>query len=145
MNRFASLPRPILYIIGIVLVILIGAASYIVGSNAIGKNDSGAANKECPYTQDDLDAIFKKFNDRESVYKVKPGETGVSAPLDRDAIYALEGECVDVGLEKAYQLGIRSLRDLTDCWPKCIVTAEYLDTRFNYVIEDRRLSEAYNG
>lgn len=107
--------------------------------------DNSNAVKECPYTQDDLERLYEKIKDRKSELYME--SNGIEAPslIDAKAIAALEGECVDVGLEKAYQLGITTLRDHTDCWPNCMITLEFLDTRMNYVIEDRRLTQVHNG
>lgn len=131
----------------IFLLITVSVVSYSIGRNNTKNEDSKTANKltttkliststpnqeDCSYVQQEYDDIQDKM------YANKIKDRSTEPPPDFDAVKALEGGCLIPSLEKAYDLGIRYLRNSTDCYPVCIVTEDYNIFRIDFrVVNDR--------
>ena len=57
----------------------------------------------------------------------------------------LEGMCAVDALEKAKEIGVTQVRDLTGCWPDCMITLEYAYGRINFTIENGTMTNITTG
>ncbi len=133
--------RKSVILIALVLVVLVVTVVgvYWVGNAAVNETSeiSKSAEDPCSYTQQERKDVLKLY---ENDYVVDPGgirEEPTAA--NKEEIEKLVGECELVALRKAYNLGARSLRDLTDC-ENCPITLDYRYDRINIVVKDKRIS-----
>lgn len=144
MKWLNSLPKALVVVVAGFLVLAFVGTSYFVGSRSLNSKSHGS--NSCPYTQDEMERIVEKYNVPEPYISPETQALmGAPAPIDSEAISNLKGECADVALEKAYEIGMRSLRDLSDCWDDCVVTEDYSETRLNYAIKNHRMVYISNG
>ena len=140
MKWMQKIPRPASIAIISTFVVIFALTSYVVGSRSLKSQGNSGSDQNCQYTQEELNSIIEKYNqpdpDRSDFLD---NGVGMPPPVDAAAIEGLEGECADVALDQAYDLGMRQLRDLTDCWDSCTITDDYSSTRLNFAIKNRRM------
>lgn len=141
MKHEINFSRPFLFFLVSLVTIVFVATSFFVGYYFKGENieqTSKTVETECPYSQGELNAVLAKIENTDWS-PTQQEAMGAPAPIDKRAIKALEGECADEALDNAYDLGIRDYRDLTTCWPKCVVTKDLRGDRLDFAIENRRM------
>ena len=144
MKDVSKIARLSFYLAVAVLFTAFSITSWIAGSRATDKKTKTNASTECPYTQQELDDIRSLYDQPIPIDQQRSFED-VQASIDFDAIEALKGECAVTALERAYELGMRTLRDLTVCWPDCAVTEDFSPQRLTFAIKDRRMIHVQAG
>ncbi|HMS24447.1 MAG TPA: hypothetical protein PKB15_01955 [Acidimicrobiia bacterium] len=144
MKDVSKVVRLSFYLIIAVLFTIFSITSWIAGNRATDKKTQTKASEQCPYTQQELDDI-RALYDQPIPKDQQRSFEDLQVSIDFDAIEALKGQCAVTALERAYELGMRSLRDLTECWPDCAVTEDYSPQRLTFAIKDRRMIHIQAG
>lgn len=168
MKILSKIPRPV-YVAGVtILIVLFGATTYIIGTKSVDEPKASKVLEECSYTFEELDKILVKFGEIQNLgldrrfdspdiyFERSQNEVSDlhdstvvtpdgSTTIDKVAIDKLEGECVDVALMKAYNLGARELRDFTPCWRECLVTMDLRYNRLNFSVDNGRMHDVSIG
>ena len=126
-----KISKPLVISLIVLSIAVFSTIAYVIGFRASGSAKSKTSSGVCAYTPVQYDDVIKAMN-----------SAGASSTVDinPEQIEALKGECVISALEDAKDLGIRVVRDLTDCGDECMVTMDYSEQRITITIEDNRIA-----
>lgn len=132
-----SKPLQLALVIGLpIAIVAIAVGIYFVGDRNVQNTDESTPTNECNETQEYKDDILRMYEEDYLPMTVYPPVPVPQVPVEHDKIADLEGECEVYALEQAYEYGARELRDLSDCWDKCLVTQDYVENRISWAQKD---------
>ena len=70
---------------------------------------------------------------------------GALAPVTQEWLDTFEGQCVIDVLTEWTGSNVTAVRDLTDCWPDCVVTADYSENRVSFTIKNGEIHNIKQG
>lgn len=127
----------------VLLFVLLSSVCFSVGYSLLKDDETNSAFGNCSYTEQEYVDALSSFDilevANENAGYIKP------LPLGENEVKELEGMCAVDALEKAKEIGVTQVRDLTDCWPDCMITLEYAYGRINFTIENGTMTNITTG
>lgn len=121
-----------------VLAVILVVVGVVVFGTSSEKEESPRrqAAKECEYTASEKSQVLRLFPGGSPA---QDSEDGAAAFIDKNELQKLVGKCELDVLKKVHELGATTVRDLSRCWPDCMITMEFLEGRVNYAAKESRI------
>ena len=139
----------LIYVITIFILFTGISAAYVINSK--DKEEKKQELDYCFNTEKDLKDQFDKsaspLDNIDIEIANNPGSDKRKTIISQ--IKNLKGKCVNDALTIMYEIGIREVRDMTQCWstePKCLQKPDvYRFSRVSYSLIDNRINEIIQG
>lgn len=118
----------------VLLFVLLSSVCFSVGYSLLKDSDEAVGIIDCRYSQKEYDDAISEF-DLPVIGNPNVGVPALPEPIAKSDIDDLGGVCAIDALEKAKQLGVIKVRDLSDCWSNCVVTDDFNPNRLTFHVD----------